>query len=433
MALGGGTFTVQNKVLPGAYINFVSASAASNVFGDRGVAAMALPLDWGPDNTVFEVSGEDFLKNCRALFGCGQADPSMRGLRDLFLHVNTLFAYKLTSKGKKAENEFAQALYTGARGNDLSVVIEAPEAGVYIVRTLMDGDEVDTQTVAEAGELQANKFLVWKPGAVLAATAGTPLTGGQTGEADADAHEAFLQAIEPYSFNTLGAVTTDETVKTLYTLFTKRMREEEGVKFQTVLYHKNADYPGVINVKNRVLDEGEDEASLVYWVTGMEAACAVNRSCQNARYDGEFQVDTAYSQSQLRDAILSGEFVLHMVGKEVRVLDDINSMVSLTADLGEVFRENQTMRVVDQIANDIAVLFRDKYLGLVPNDAAGRVSLWADIVHHHETLAQLRAIENFQDSDIEVLPGETKKSVVVHDIITVVNAMSKLYMTVTVA
>ena len=24
MALGGGTFTVQNKVLPGAYINFVS-------------------------------------------------------------------------------------------------------------------------------------------------------------------------------------------------------------------------------------------------------------------------------------------------------------------------------------------------------------------------------------------------------------------------
>ena len=78
------------------------------------------------------------------------------------------------------------------------------------------------------------------------------------------------------------------------------------------------------------------------------------------------------------------------------------------------------------------MLFRDKYLGLVPNDAAGRVSLWADIVHHHETLAQLRAIEDFEDSDVEVLPGETKKSVVVHDVITVVNAMSNLYMTVTV-
>ena len=30
MALGGGTFTAQNKVLPGAYINFVSLAAANS-------------------------------------------------------------------------------------------------------------------------------------------------------------------------------------------------------------------------------------------------------------------------------------------------------------------------------------------------------------------------------------------------------------------
>ena len=29
MALGGGMFTVQNKILPGAYINFMSAARAS--------------------------------------------------------------------------------------------------------------------------------------------------------------------------------------------------------------------------------------------------------------------------------------------------------------------------------------------------------------------------------------------------------------------
>lgn len=29
MALGGGTFLVQNKVLPGAYINFISVAQAS--------------------------------------------------------------------------------------------------------------------------------------------------------------------------------------------------------------------------------------------------------------------------------------------------------------------------------------------------------------------------------------------------------------------
>ena len=33
--LGGGTFVTQNKVLPGSYINFVSADNGVNVFGDR--------------------------------------------------------------------------------------------------------------------------------------------------------------------------------------------------------------------------------------------------------------------------------------------------------------------------------------------------------------------------------------------------------------
>ena len=52
---------------------------------------------------------------------------------------------------------------------------------------------------------------------------------------------------------------------------------------------------------------------------------------------------------------------------------------------------------------------------------------------HHEQLEEIRAIEDFADSDVVVEQGNTKKSVVVTDAVTVVNAMSKLYMTVTVA
>ena len=44
MAYGGGTFTAQNKVLPGAYLNFVSAARASAQLGARGTAALFLPL-----------------------------------------------------------------------------------------------------------------------------------------------------------------------------------------------------------------------------------------------------------------------------------------------------------------------------------------------------------------------------------------------------
>ena len=75
-------------------------------------------------------------------------------------------------------------------------------------------------------------------------------------------------------------------------------------------------------------------------------------------------------------------------------------------------------------------LFGKKYLGKVPNDAAGRISLWNDIVKHHTELQDIRAIENFSGENVTVEKGDTKKSVVVTDYVTPVNAMEQLYMTV---
>ena len=74
--------------------------------------------------------------------------------------------------------------------------------------------------------------------------------------------------------------------------------------------------------------------------------------------------------------------------------------------------------------------FGKKYLGKVPNDAAGRISLWNDIVKHHTELQDIRAIENFSGENVTVEKGDTKKSVVVTDYVTPVNAMEQLYMTV---
>ena len=147
----------------------------------------------------------------------------------------------------------------------------------------------------------------------------------------------------------------------------------------------------------------------------------------------EFVVDVNYTQTQLINAIKAGEFTLHSVGADVRVLEDINSMVTTSDTKGDIFKDNQTIRVIDQIANDLAVLFNTKYLGVVPNDEAGRISLWADVVKHHEQLQSIRAIENFEDKDVVVTPGDTKKAVVITDAVMPINAMAKLYMTVTIS
>jgi len=433
--LGGGTFVTQNKELPGAYINFVSAASANATLSDRGIVTMPLLLDWGKDGEIFEVGSGDFQKDSLSIFGYDYTHDKLKGLRDLFLNARTLYAYKLTSGGKKAENNFAKALYSGVRGNDLKIVIQvnADDDTLFDVKTLLDMAVVDEQTVAAAADLKANKFVEFKTDATLVATAATPLSGGENGEADGTAYQTYLDKIEPYSFNTMGVVVTDETTKGLFASFVKRLRDEMGIKFQLVLYNKAADYYGTISVKNRVLDEGFSEASLVYWVTGVSAGCEVNKSNQNKIYNGEFNVDAGYTQNELKKAIKAGEFTLHKVGSDIRVLEDINTMVTTSDTQGDIFKDNQTVRVMDQIANDIAVLFSTKYLGVVPNDAAGRVSLWSDIVSHHRQLEQIRAIENFSDSDVVVDKGNSKKAVVVSDSITVVNAVSKLYMTVTVA
>ena len=260
------------------------------------------------------------------------------------------------------------------------------------------------------------------------------MTGGGNGEVSGKDHQDYLDKAESFSFNTMGAALTDDTTKSLYAAYNKRLRDEMGVKFQLVLYdYVKADFMGIISVNNKPLDEGWSEASLVYWVTGASAGCAVNKSNQNRKYDGDFTVETPHTQNQLKAAIKAGKFTFHKVGTDVRVLEDINTMVTTSDTMGDIFKDNQTIRVIDQIGNDIAVLFNTKYLGVVPNDAPGRISLWSDIVKHHEQLQDIRAIENFSDADVKVDQGDTKKSVVVTDLVTVVNAMGKLYMTVTVA
>lgn len=435
MALGGGTFLVQNKVLPGTYINFVSAASASATLSERGIATMPLELDWGPEGEVFEVTNGDFQKNSMEIFGYEYTNDKLKGLRDLFLYTQTFFAYRLGTGAVKASNTYATAKYGGTRGNDIKIIIAAnvDEPTDYDVTTMLADTIVDEQTVSTASELTDNDYVVWKKEASLAATAATPLTGGSNATVNGAAYQSYLDKIEAYTFNTMGLVSDDDTTKQLFVQFCKRLRDEMGIKFQLVVYNEDADYYGVINVKNKVLDSGVSPASLVYWVTGATAGCEVNKSNLNKRYDGEYTVDTDYTQSQLEKAIEAGEFTFHLVGDDVRVLEDINSMVTVSDTQGDIFKENQTVRVCDQIANDIAVLFNTRYLGVVPNDNAGRISLWSDLVKYHQQLNDIRAIENFDENDITVEQGDTKKAVLVNVAITVVNAMGKLYMIVTVA
>lgn len=242
-----------------------------------------------------------------------------------------------------------------------------------------------------------------------------------------------IGALEAYEFNILCAYVSGSEDVGAYVTAVKRWRDELGKKCQVVVYNQTTpDHEGVINVVSTVSDEGAVDYALVAWVSGAEAGCKINESCTNMLYDGEYTVVTDKTQTQLEECLTKGQFVFHLVYGDVRALEDINSLTTTTDDKGEDFKSNQTIRVIDQIANDIAKLFNTKYLGKIPNNASGRVSLWADVVAHHRQLEEIQAIENFDANLITVEPGNTKKSVVINDVITVTNAMAQLYMTVIV-
>lgn len=436
MANGGGTFLSYNKVIPGSYINFVSASKVTVNVSDRGFAAIATELDWGTEGKIFKVENGDFQTNTLKLFGYDYTHEKMKPLRDLFMKAKTVFMYRLNGGGTKASNKYATAKYSGIRGNDITIIVKTniDEEGKKDVTTMIGTQKVDVQTVTTASELISNDYVDFKDDSDLAETAGEKLTGGTNlTEVTGTQHQEFLDLLESYSFNILGCTTKDSVIQKLYINWTKRMRDEVGVKFQCVVYREAADYEGIINLQNKVLDDGVPENALVYWLTGAESSCLVNASLTNTKYDGEYQVDTKYTQSELEAGIKAGQLLFHNNAGEPYILTDINSFVTITVEKTEDFSSNQVIRVLDQIGNDIALLFNKKHLGHTRNIESGREALWKDIVAHHEELERIQALENFDPKAVTVEKGPTKKSVIVNDPVIPVACMEILYMTVIVS
>ncbi len=429
MALGGGTFLVQNKVLPGAYINFVSRPRALGMLGERGIVCIGMELDWGPDE-MMTVEAEDFQRNATEIFGYSYGHEKLKDLRELFIGAKTAKIYRL-NQGKKAtvtsEKLTVTAKCGGTRGNDIriTVAVNADDETAFDVNTYLDLEMVDTQVVKTIEELKENKFVTFKGTGTLTPVVGISLTGGTTETALGSAYEKMLAAAEKETFSVLAYAGEDRTTKKLFVNYTKRLRDDEGVKFVTVLHDfAEADHEGIISVGTA--------KELVYWTAGMEAGAEVNESLTNRKYDGEYEIDAKDSKSNFIKGIQGGKFLFYDDGGQVRVLRDINTFTSFESTKNRDFSANRVVRVLDSIANDVARIFSEYYLGKRSNNENGRNLLKAEIIAYHEQLQQIEAIENFKADDIIVAPGQEKQDVVVYENVQPTDAMEKLYMRVEV-
>ena len=445
MPVGGGTFTVQNKTLPGAYINFVSLGSTVQM-GSRGIAALPLELSWGPEGKVFSVTSGDFNRIALSLLGYDPTAPELLLVREALKRAQTLLIYRVNGGGEKASVSVGGMTVTavcgGTRGNGIRVAVlqNVDEEENVDVVTYLDALEVDRQTVPKSGgaaALTPNDYVSFGAADTLTAAAAAALTGGSNGTVNGAAHTAALNAFEVESFNVIGYPGDDDSVKALYAAYVKRLRDDEGKKVTGVLYDYKADYIGLINVKNGVILADGTVVSgekAVAWVTGASAGAEVNESLTNDDYDDAVDVDVKYTKSQFEAAVKAGEFVFYSDYGKARVLTDINSLTTYGGgNMTEDWTSNRVIRVLDGWANDVARIFGDSYIGRVTNSDTGRQLFKADLVSLGLQYQSIDAISNFQSEDITVQQGTGKRDVAVDCMLKPNDSMEKLYMTVTVS
>lgn len=452
---GGGKFVVQNKVLPGYYFKFLSASKDAITLSDRGKAAVGLELDWGAEEKVITVSKSQFQKDTAKYFGYDYVSDKVQPIREVFKYATHLLFYRLNGGGEKATCKWGTAKYSGVRGNALTIVVAGAvdEPGKYDVFTYLadeQGNNIrkDKQRVASVGELEDNDFIVFKKeGVTLEEDAGVSLTGGTNGVVTGASHQDMLAKLERLHYHTLGCNSTDAVTMSLYEEYQKRMSHECGKVAQLVEYGysiadkvktaRKPDSYDIIVVENAVISEGVPEHYGIFWVLGAEAGCAVNKTVQNRIYNGEYEFFLDYTQDELALNLQNGRFMFHETinsenESECRVLDDINSFVTVTEEENSNYKKSQLIRVLYQIITDVGATFNEKWQGITPNDADGRAALKGVIVKYLYTLQGIRAIQNVDEKRVLVEQGDDKGAVFIATPIDNVVMMFQCYNEITV-
>lgn len=433
--MAGGTFTSQNKVRPGAYVNVRSNGGVGTSESVSGVVALPLALDFGPENEVVEVNGSVNLTT----FGYDLGHEKLVLLHEALKRAATVLVYRVGSGSKAVVTEgglTVTALHGGMRGNDISIVSKdnVNVTDAFDVETYLAGRLVDSQTVKTIDELKANRVVSFSGSGKLTVFTGV-LSGGTDTTVTTNDYMTFFSKIQVFDFNTLALPVTDDAVKTAGVSFIIRMRNEEGKKCQLVVSGVNADNEAVINVKNGVILANGTRITAeqaTAWVAGASASAGVATSLTYTQYDGAIDVTQRYLNSEIIEALEKGEFVFTEKRGEAAVEQDINSLRNFTPEKSKDFSKNRILRVLDDIANNSKKTFEDNFIGKVNNDQDGRELFKADRISYFNSLQGVGAITNFSADDIEITPGDEKDSVVLNVAVQPVDAMEKLYMTVQV-
>lgn len=446
--MAGGTWTSQNKVLPGVYINVSSQGSVNPAVTSRGIVAMAEPLSWGPTGVISEyLPGQDPTP----LIGYPLSAPQALFLNEIFRGTNRtdppikLYLYRPAGEsGVKAtatiEALTVTALYEGVRGNDINIIItqEPDEGENYTVETVVGGTVIDSQTITDLSQLVANAWVSFSgTGSTINETAGTALTGGVDPTVSETDYASFLTLLEPYQFDILIYDGSDSTTKTAIASFVERISNNVGQKCQAVMAaDTTSDSEFVISVQNGVvLQDGTQltPQQATWWVGGAEAGATYYQSLTYAQHPYAITASPKLTETQLIEAVQSGQIAFTDSFDTVKICQDINTLTTFTEDTGQEFSKNRVMRVLMTLCNDTFEYFSNTFIGATSNNADGRDLLRAWLVQYLNEMQANGGIQDFSAEDVSVEAGDTLESVLINVVVHPVDSIEKVYMSITVS
>lgn len=457
--MAGGTWTDQNKVLPGVYINYASSPTTLSSMGERGVVCVPRQLGWGVKEEFITI--EDPAE-CFDKLGYDQLTDEMIWLRQILLGTNrTSGASKIliwnlgTTSGVKASGTgaglTATAKYEGVRGNSITVVITADPDNtssrtIFYVQTLVDGIVVDNQTLkADASSvtyagLKNNNWVTFTPASEsqTVSAASITLSSGANGSLASDAFSNFLTAAELKTWNVLAYGGSDTTTKGAIASFVKRLSNDEGKKVQACLSdYASADFETTIslNTQKFTLNTGHEMTNdeMVCWYAGASAGANVFESLTYTAHPEAVSVSPVLTQTQQAQAITDGHVSFVDEFGSIKVLQDINTFRSFSAKKNKAFSKNRVIRTVFGLCNDVYKTFSTSYIGNTDNNDFGRDLLKAEIVNLMSRYQGNGALQNVSADDVVVVKGEDSDAVLIELNCQPVDSIEKIYINITIS
>lgn len=453
--MAGGRWVTQNKIRPGAYINFRSVPRPLSSVGTRGVVTFPISMGWGPTDELIELYSTDLVDGTSIdKIGLSGYDEAALPFRAALSNAYKAYVYRLNSGGTTAtvvqeEGVTVTARYPGALGNSITVAIIAlnpdaePEDSEFAVVTFYQGVEKDRQVIKILDELAENSWVEFSgtgaPTPTPTDAAGLPLAGGTDGTVTAaTAIPEYIRLLQGVSWNVMGVQYTTQDIKNPLMDYIEDLRENQGIARQLVVNNDNSrNYEGIITTKGQGFSDAYDNYDaemFTLYLAGLEAGAEITQSRTYFAIPGAQKIIGPLLGPEIEEAIQEGYVVLTTRQDGAVVIEqDINSLHNFTVDKNYLFSKNKIIRILDQINNDISLLFEVSYIGKVNNNEDGRMVFKADIIAYLNTLQNLGAIQNFNPStDLTVVKGQAIDAVLVDLLIQPVDAMEKLYMTVMV-